>query len=64
MLGTSWEMICEFALNKNAEVDEIEQRNKDDEDDDETGEEMVCINGYMGGESSSHEDKKESYTDE
>jgi hypothetical protein len=34
MSGTSWETIHEFALKKNAEVNKIEQKNKDDEDED------------------------------
>jgi hypothetical protein len=62
MLGTSWEMIHEFALKKNAKVDKIEQENKDDKDEDKTGQATVCQNGYMGGESSSGEDKEESNT--
>jgi hypothetical protein len=53
MSGTSWEMIHEFALKKNAKVNKIEQENKDDEDDNKTGQAMVCQNSYMGGESSS-----------
>jgi hypothetical protein len=64
MSGTSWETIREFSLQKNAEVDEIEQRNKNDENDGETGEGTVCMNGYMGGESSSGEDEEESDTEE
>jgi hypothetical protein len=63
-VGTSWETIREFSLQKNAEVDEIEQRNKNDENDGETGEATVCMNGYMGGESSSGEDEEESDTEE
>jgi hypothetical protein len=42
----------------------IEQRNKNDKNDGKTGEATVCMNGYMGGESSSGEDEEESDTEE
>jgi hypothetical protein len=64
MSGTSWEMICEFALKKNAKVDKIEQKNKDDKDDNEMWQGNGVQNGYMGGESSSGEDEEESNMDE
>jgi hypothetical protein len=41
-----------------------DQPSLDDEDDNKMGKAMVCMNGYMGGESSGSEDEVESNTDE